>query len=180
MFGVLQTRLVLTLASADLPLRGPQLRRNVRSRIRRMASQTLDPTVSLLFEVTKIMIPVLTGLVALLGASFGKLWETSRSDSNLNPSWSLAACAVAAAVVSLAFFCGVMALCIKASTGIPQDFFAWSLPPDKAIDLAGDYMAWEYTSLMAAIALAAAFYFRIWSLGPPLRSGRLPKTSGFQ
>ncbi len=40
-----------------------------------MSEPILDPTISLLFEATKIMIPVLTGFVALLGVSFGKLWE---------------------------------------------------------------------------------------------------------
>lgn len=127
-----------------------------------MSSPPLDPTISLLFEATKIMIPVLTGFVALFGASFGKLWEKNRSVDGISISWPIAICVVGAIVLSLAFFCGVMALCIKASTGEVQDFFWWSLSPSQAIEFARNYMAWGYSVFISAIALSAVFYFRVW------------------
>lgn len=128
-----------------------------------MASSTLDPTVSLLFEATKIMIPVLSGFIALFGASFGKLWEKSRSTGDITLSWPLAIAVAGATVLSLAFFCGVMALCIKATTSGTQTFLLlWAMSPSESIELARRYMAWGYISFVFAIALAAVFYIRVW------------------
>lgn len=134
----------------------------VRLNRKRMNVENLEQTISLLFEATKIMIPVLTGFVALFGAAFGRLWERSRDEGSLSISWSLAGLVVAAIVISLAFFCGVMALAIKASVGGSQDFLWWTLSREESIELARDYLAWGYSAFITAIAFCTIFFIRVW------------------
>ena len=125
---------------------------------------TMGPefTIKLLFEATQIMIPVLTGFVALFGVSFGKLWEKNREGGGIALSWPLAVGVVACIVLSLAFFCGVMALSIKASSGQEQEFLWLTLQPSEAVIVARRYMGVGYWFFITAIALSSVFYFRVW------------------
>ncbi len=119
-------------------------------------------TISLLLDITKVMIPVITGFILLFGGTIGKLWEFQRRDVPLKIDWGLVAVSLLSALISLSFFVGVMYLSVKSTMGIPQKiFFLFMLDQSALVKLAVTYSKFGYFFFVIAVAFATIFYLRI-------------------
>lgn len=122
-------------------------------------------TLQLLKDAISIMIPVVTGFVALFGATLGKIWEWNRGrDHRQEASWRLAAATFGAAVLSLWTCFGAMGIIIKASTGQEGDVLWFAgLSSEELARAARYYLYAAYTLFGGAIAFAALFFNRLVS-----------------
>lgn len=81
----------------------------------------MEKALEILFEATKIMIPVVTGFIVLFTGAVGKMWQIQKSDESLTIKWLWVGVTLGLAICSLGFWSGVMPYCILASMGEPQD-----------------------------------------------------------
>jgi hypothetical protein len=80
--------------------------------------------IKLLLDVSKVMIPVITGYIALLVGGVGSLWRQNlRKENIVIIPWRWINLAFLLAIVSLGVWSGTLSFCIRASLQTPEKLF---------------------------------------------------------
>ena len=124
-------------------------------------AEGVHPVVSLVFDASKTMVPVVTGFAVLFAGSLGKLWQMGQANGRSTIAWWRASIAVALTLLSLGFFAGAMALAMGFQAGGPTPLlFIFPIPKDCALIWARHFVGLGYMIFVVSIGATAWFWYR--------------------
>lgn len=117
-------------------------------------------TEEFILEVTKVMIPVLTGLLLLAVKAISPYWKIKRSPQREDFLWV----GVISLVAFLSFGCWAGALAgamIHTTNGVGSIIPWFDVSSDEALKQAREFVSWAYSFFVFSVFITGAYYFRL-------------------